>query len=99
MKKKLFHKWRYDEDRIAGPCGGRLLPLKKRDHGEAQYECDKCGLQGKPITYIDKSCDAESNPIFLDGTDICVTDLLVPLSKFIPAFDEFMTKRGFKPIN
>lgn len=96
---RLFHTFRYAKGHRISPCGGELVDTGQLDHGERQYRCQKCGQIGKPITETDLECDADDNPIYLQGTDICVTDLLVPPTRFAREFKEFVEERGFEKLD
>jgi hypothetical protein len=81
---QVFHKWRHKNGRRDGPCGGRLVEIDPVDQGEEQHRCLKCGQVGRPVLNGEPDVDVDNSPIYLEGMDICVTDMLAPPSKFAP---------------
>ena len=88
---QVFHKWQHKNGRRDAPCGGRLVQIDDVDRGEAQCRCLKCGQVGRPVLNGEPDVDVDNRPIYLEGMDICVTDMLAPPRKLAQVLDPSWT--------
>lgn len=94
---QYYHKYRSNEYRRYEPCGGLLVDTGQDDGGERQYRCEKCGETGNPLT-DGEDTHSHDSPIFLEGTEICVCQLLLPHTQFRDALRAFMARNRESPL-